>query len=602
MSRFEETLSLGEFTGGLNTKQRPNKIAINEQKSILSMDFTANSMRRAKGYEKLGTEDDDDEVGKTLYKHIILAGQNVLVKTIGGYIKFLDTVDDEWYVLTDTTFTEDLRWSFFSFNSYLYGQNGTDDWIFWKGSTMTTLDGAISIGDTTIDVQTGKGAGFGSSGTVMIQGEAITFTGRVSDQLTGCTIAVAHPDGSTIVLKLDSTTYTALEQANQVAFYRNRSYMIDTDTPTIIRHSKLADNTNPETDIVNYTIAGSGAGDAGFGIAPDEIVSLQVIIDGNQSSMLAGFCKNGTVYAFVVTDGTLTTVNAFIPARVMNSYPVARQLVAVVENDTAIIDQFGHIRTLGYGDVNTPLRVQTISQKIEPSLEAMDFKTDGAIAYYNRKMYATGISTGKTSNDITFLHDSNYSSWGAYGHWDVNDFALYNDGTDEFLVGLSVVTGNVWKLNTGYNANGGTYYSEMQTGDLTWGYPHRYKSALKMRMTGFITNNCNTYIDLFFDNSAKPITFLINGDNSDILGNQPNVSTGTVVFGIGVFGGGLPGGTNRKEFTSEMRLNAIPKFLKMSMRIRIDDQEVDFEANDITIWSKLEDENTWKKIQVLQRT
>lgn len=594
--KFEENLYLGNRTGGLNTKQRPNKIKPTQSKSIISMDFDADSMRRAKGYTLFGTESDDTLTGKTLYRHTILAGQDVLVKTIGTFMKFYDDVDDAWYKMTDSTFTGDLRWSFFSFNGFLYGDNGTDDWVFWKGGVRSTLNGAVLAGAITIDLQVGHGARFPASGSIMIQDDVIAYTGVSGDQLTGVTGALAHPSGSTVILKVDSTTYSSLAQANQIVFFRNRSFMIDKEVPTIVRHSKLADNSNPETDLVDYAINGGISGDAGFGIAPEEIISLQVIITGNSTVILAAFCKDGNVYSFAVTDGTATTVNAFIPVRTMGTYPQARQLTCVVENDIAFIDRLGHTRTLAYGDVNTPLQVQTISQLIEPSLELVDF-TNGAMAYSNRKLYQTGTSLGQSSNDITFYHDENYTAWGAYGHWDCVDFAPYNDE----LYGLSAVTGNVWKLNDGYNANGGTYYSEDHTGDLTWGKPHDYKSALKGRISGFITSNCNSYLDLFFDNSAIPITFLINGDNSNILGNVPNVSVGEVVFGQGVYGGGLPAGTVRKEFYAQFNLNDIPHFLKASIRTRIDDQDVDFEVNDFTVWAKLEGSNVWIETKVLQR-
>jgi len=593
---FKEDLQISDLTGGLNTKQRPNKIAANQAKSIISMDFEANSMRRAKGFEIFGTESDDTLTGKTLYTHSILAGQDVLVKTIGTKIKYYDDVDDAWYLITDSTFTSDLRWSFASFNGYLYGNNSIDNWVFWNGSARSTLNGNILAGAVTIDLQVGHGARFPASGTILIQDDVITYGGKAGDQLTGVAgVSVNHSSGSTVILKLDSTTYSGLEQANQIAFYRNRLYMIDTDTPTMVRHSKLADNSNPETDLVNFTI-GSTTGDAGFGFAPREIISLKEIITGNSTSVLAAFCKDGTVYSFVVTDGTATTTNVFVPLRPIGTYPQAKQLVAVADNDVVWIDRVGHTRTLAYGDTNTPIKVEAISFYIEPSQELVDF-TDGAIIFKDTKTYATGTSTGLTSNDITFYYDPNYTAWGAYKHWDCIDFAIYND----ILYGLSAISGNVWKLDSTYSANGEIYYSEYQTGDLTWGVPHDYKSISKLRMSGFITSNCNTYIDLFFDNSATPITFLINGDNTDILGNVPNVSVGEVIFGQGVFGGGLPGGTTRKEFYAELRLNDLPKFLKMSMRIRIDDKEVDFEMNDCTIWAELKSQNVWLPSKILQR-
>lgn len=592
--KFEPVYAIRDLTGGLNTKQRANKILDNQLQSIISMDFSANSLRRAPGYEVFGTEDDDDLLGKTLYTHSILAGQQVLVKSIGTFLKFYDRVDAEWYKLTDSTFTTGLRWSFDKFNGYLYGQNGTDNWVFWQGSSMTTIVNAITSASTTIDLPSGKGALYPAAGTVMIQGEAITYTGKSSDQLTGCTITENHAAGSTVILKLDSTTYSGLAQADQIAFFRNRMYLIDTDTPTIIRHSKLADNTNPETDLVNFTIAGTGAGDAGFGIAPDQIIAIKPLINGNNSSVLAAFCKDGNVYAFVVTDGASTTTNAFVPMRTMTTYPTNSRMVTVVENDLMMADQLGHIRTLGYGDVNTPLQVQTISQLIEPSLEEMDFG-DGTMIYEKRKKYIIGKTTDANTNDLTFYHDSNYNAWGAYGHWDVVDLAEYEGS----LYGLSALTGNVWKLNTGYDVNGGMYYSEAVTKELEFGVPLIYKESLKLRMSGLITTNCNTYIDVFLDNDEDPTTFLINGDNVNIIGPNPNVAVGTVVFGSGVFGGGLPNGVNRREFYAQLQFNALKQFIKMSIRIRMDGQNIDFEMNDCIVWAKILNENLWLTNKVI---
>ena len=594
---FAPVAQLRDFTGGVNTKQRPNKIADNQLKSIISMDFVANSLQRAKGYESFGIEPDNTLTGKTLYKHSILAGQDVLVKTIGTYLKFYDEVDDKYYKLTDATFTTGKRWSFATFNGYLYGVNGVDTWVFWRGSARSTLNGAITNVDTIINLQTGHGGRFPTSGDVMIQDEKISYTGKAGDQLTGCTITQNHPSGSTVILKLDSTstTVTSLTKAKRIEFFRNRMFAIDNDNPNILRHSKLADNTNPETDLLNFTI-GSGAGDAGFGIAPDEIVTMKTFITGNNTSILAVFCKDGIVYSFVVTDGTNTTTNAFVPLRTMNSYPVAAHMVEIVENDLAFVDNHGFIRTLSYGENNTPVRVNTICETIEPSLELMDF-SDGCIKYDRRKLYTAGKTQNAVTNDITLYRDSSYSAFGTYGHWDVIDLTIYNDR----LYGLSVVTGNVWLLNEGYSANGNQYYSESVAKDYDFGLPLQYKQLLRARLSGFITNNCEAYIDFYFDNEEKPITFLIDGDNTDIVGNAPNVAVGSVIFGSGVFGGGLPEGVNRRYFDAEVVLPIARAFLKMTFKVRIDDQDVDFEINDMELYAKQLSPNVWKKHKSLKQ-
>lgn len=589
---------LRQFEGGVNTKQRPNKIATNQMTSIVSMDFVANSLARAKGFVTLGIEPEPTLTGKTIYRHVVLAGEEMLVKTIGTKIKFLDTQNNTWYPATATTFTADTYWTFDSFNGYLYGNNGEDDWIFWKASGKSTVDGVVSIGATTIDVASGTGGRFSASGTVMVRGVQITYTGVSTDQLTGVSGVTAEiPDGATIIQEMDGTTYSSIAKTNKIVFFKNRLYIIDKDTPTIVRHSKLADATNPETDLVNFAIAGSGTGDGGFGIAPEPITDMIVLINGNQSSVLACFCKDGNAYAFNVTDAGSTTVNAFIPLRTMTSYPPNTRLTTTVENDIAIVDNFGHVRTLFFGDVNTPLQVKTISELIEPSLEASVF-TQGQMHYHKRILYVLGATTDAVFPDIVFYRDSNYQAWGAYGHWDVIDMDTYNDT----VVGLSTVTGNAYTLNTGYNANDEQYYSEAVTGDLDLGQPLIYKSLIQVRIAGFITDNCETFIDFFKDGTESPTTFLISGNNTRIVQPLNNVAVGTVVFGKGVLGGGLPNGVNRKEFVAEMLFNNDDPFLKIVIRFRIDDKDVDFEVNDMLLIGKLEGSNLFLTQKIITRS
>lgn len=597
---FDPVLTIEDMTGGINSKQRATKIKDNQLVSIVGFDFDANSLRRAKGYTKVGTEEDSDLTGKTLYRHDILSGIDLLVKTIGTTIKFLDTVSDTWLKPTLSTFTAGLRWSFVTFNGYLYGNNGTDNWIFWNAGARSTLASQITTSSTEIDLATGEGGRFPSSGTIVINNDEIAFGGRTGDQLTSVTgIAETHEAGETVVLQVDSSTYSGLEKAregkNTIAFHKNRIYYISASNPRKVLHSKLADNSSPETDLINFTVAGSGAGDAGFGFAPDEIVALKEFINSNESSVLVAFCKNGNAYAFVVTDSASTTVNAFVPLRTMTAYPINQTMVTVAENDIVFVDQFGHARTISYSNINSPMRVETISKLIEPSLEAT-FWDDGCMGYFNRKTIIGGSTLEEGTPDIFYYFDANYEAWGAYGHWDAIDFAEYNGG----WYALSAVTGNVWKQFDGLSvfvddatANyEGDYSSEAVTKEYTYNKPLTFKQLLKLRIDGFITSNAEAYLDVFLDGNLFA-TFLIDGNNDTILSTTPNVAVGTVVFGTGVFGGKTPGGTVRKEFYTQCNLTVLKKFLKMQFRLRMSGQNVDFELKNLATFVKLEGNELW---------
>ena len=68
----------------------------------------------------------------------------------------------------------------------------------------STISGALTISAATVDLATGAGTNFPSSGNVLIESEAISYTGITTDQLTGVTRGVlgttsgAHADGKSI--------------------------------------------------------------------------------------------------------------------------------------------------------------------------------------------------------------------------------------------------------------------------------------------------------------------------------------------------------------------------------------------------------------------
>lgn len=606
---FKPQLIIRDLTGGINSKQRANKILDNQLASISGYDFDANTLRSTKGYTKIGTEADKSDTGKTLYKHEILTGQDVLIKTIGTTIKFYDEVDDAWYPISDATLVADAKWAFASFNGYLYGGNSLNAWIFWNGGARSYIASDILIGATTIDVETGHGARFAASGDIMIQGEKISYTGVSGDQLTGVTgVLTNHSSGSTIIQKLNTTSYTGLEKIadgkNTLTYYRGRNYYISAVNPRKILFSKLADATNPETDIVNFTTAGSGSGDAGYEFAPDEVVALKQYIAGSSSAILVAFCKNGVAYSFSVTDGTSTTVSVLSPIRTMGVYPISPNMISVLENDLAFVDQYGIVRTLTYGDTNNPISTQSISTAIEPSLEAT-YWDNGCMWNWNRKLFVSGASTEAGANDIHYYFDTNYSAWGSYNHWDVVDFAEYNG----WIYGLSQVTGDVFKLYDTYavyvddvNENyESEYYREAVTKEYDFGDPLVYKKNLKMRVSGFITSECEQYLDVFYD-GTKVATFLIDGDNGNITGNVPNVAVGTVVFGQVVFGGGLPSGSVRKEFWTQLQFNDLINFLKLQFRLRLTGKNVDCEISELACWVESESEECWLSNRIITQS
>jgi len=72
---------------------------------------------------------------------------------------------------------------FFAKRKDIIASNRTDSQLQITVSTIAT----INVSGNTVTLRTGDGDDFGATGTVYVRGIAVTYTGKATDQLTGCT-------------------------------------------------------------------------------------------------------------------------------------------------------------------------------------------------------------------------------------------------------------------------------------------------------------------------------------------------------------------------------------------------------------------------------
>lgn len=141
-------------------------------------------------------------------------------------ISVLSRAEKEVDNLTNSTFTDGTSSNpSFPVETEYQSTEGLqmDRWITEKKpliDIISTLDGDITASDTTIDLASGDGTKFPSSGTLIIGSEVITYTGISTDQLTGVSrgtngsTAAVHSDGdaahSTVVFISDTDENTAV--------------------------------------------------------------------------------------------------------------------------------------------------------------------------------------------------------------------------------------------------------------------------------------------------------------------------------------------------------------------------------------------------------
>jgi hypothetical protein len=578
---FRPVRAYRDFSGGAKTDDYPNKLTPNFSPNPRGVDFFGTSIKRSPGFSEFGTEPDATDIGKTLFNHRILSDIEVLVKTIGTKVKFYDAVTGTYHLISSATFTNLKRWWFATFNGYLYGGNGTNNFVRWRGSAWSTLNGAILIGATTIDLATGEGVRFPNSGSGMIEGDTFSWSGKSTDQLTGVTgVTANHASGSRVIMEMDSSTYSSNPKGSVGLFFRNRIFVRDDANRNFWYFSKLADNTSPEDDLANFTIAGTGSGDAGFIILPAPIIGGKVFITGGNEPVQVVFCADGISYSITVSDAGGATVGAAVPFKVLGNDLAAPEMIAVTENDLVVIDNKGNMRGLGYGEQSTTLKTIRLSDNIYPSMEVSDF-SDGVLRYFNRTVYAIGKQNESGTNNLTVVKETNPDCFGFYDHWLVNDLVEFENE----LYGLSAINGKVYKMIDGFNADGSVYSTSFPCLQDDLGAPLVLKQLNMIRIFGYITTNGELQFKLFLDETDTPFTFTIFGNDTNITTSLPNVAIGTVVFGQGVFGGSLPGSIQRRSFRATLLVREIPYFYLAQLLVTNTQKDVDFALNECLLFA-----------------
>jgi len=591
---FEPFEIIQNFDGGLNTKDFPENLKPNESPYVRNIDYRAKTIRKAAGYTLFGTDASTD-IGFFLYNHrLIVDSDEALIKTTGTQLKFHDEVTDDWHLISSTTFTANLRWWAASFNGYMYGGNGTDTFIRWRNSWSLSVN-PLTAASTTIELTPGTGGRFGNTGSGLIESDTFAWTGRTVDQLTGVTgITSNHAAGSRVIVEVDTTTYTANPRGSVGGFYQNRIWVRDDANPTTVYHSKLADNSAPQDDLANFTIAGSGAGDAGFVIFPAEVLGLKTYITGTNQPIFVAACSDGILYALNVTDTGGATVQTATPIKVIGGDLIARNMITTTENDLLLVDSFNTIRSLSYDGRDTPLNSTRISDKIEPTMQEIDF-TDGFMEYFNRRAFFIGKVNDSASNNFTIFKDTNPDAFGAYDHWQLNALTEHKNA----FFGLSSLTSDTYRLFDGLNANGAVISSVYSTGQKNFRAPLCQKITNMMFLSGFITSNCNLIVKIFLDNESVPYTFIINGDDGNIVETVGNVAIGTVVFGKGVFGGGLPEGVEKKAFFANIIYPTYKYFRTLTVQFENSEKDVDFEIQSAKLFVDKKDDKLVQPAKVL---
>lgn len=199
-----------DFSGGVNTLVAPFLMKDSECEELVNYQTDViGSLKKRKGYTELGSATGAKDV---LGLHNYCQNDGSTRYFLRAYnTDVYKWVDPDWTALSDTL-TADLETEFETFVNYCFWTNGTDAVHSWDGTTIYTaasgalLNEDLDTSETEFDYDTETGT-MPSAGTMVIDNEVITYTGKAGGKLTGCTrgcegtTAATHDNDATITIR-----------------------------------------------------------------------------------------------------------------------------------------------------------------------------------------------------------------------------------------------------------------------------------------------------------------------------------------------------------------------------------------------------------------
>lgn len=584
---FQPVVKIQSLQGGVRTDDFFDNLTEVESPEIIGMDIEKTKPVKTPGFVEFGT-DDSTEVYSRAFNHRILSNIEVLTK-FGIRAKFYDTITEKYLLFsTKEDFDADAGWWFATFNSYLFCGNEVDGFFRWKAGAWSTLTNPVTAASTTIDLATGEGARFDLSGTGLIEGDSFTWSGKSGDQLTGVSgLSASHTAGNRVITAMDVTTYSSNPKAKIGVFFANRLFLVDAENPNTIKFSVLADNTVPHDDLTDFSTS-SGAGAAGFLILPAPVLGLQVFYNAGNNPVLIALAADGNSYSINVTDSGSTTVPTNPLFKPFNADLLGERLITITENSFVFVDNNNNLRSASYGEQNTVLNTIRISDGIQPSLDTYDI-SGGFMKYIDRRLFIHCKRTsGASTNNYTVVKDTHPDAYTFYDHWAFNDIVEWQND----YYGISAQTSQTFKLFTGDDANGDTYYCKMSISGLGFGENMILKTMKKIRHFGYMTVNATIYLRVYYDTDTEPAyVFEIKGDNQEITDTISGVSMGTVTLGGGVFGGGSSNSSEKfTAFKADLNLPPDRYFYTARIEIVNDEAGVSYKFDKLLLFAEMQDD------------
>jgi len=486
----------GNFTGW-KTKADPSKIGDgdhpNGQNTVIN-DGDRVSIRDF-GSTVVGDATTTQEAIYSLHTFRKRSGENLLIRTRGTYVEYLEEYGDTWEALI-TTSTSGYKYGFADYNintdlrSYVYWGNSVDNFTRWTGAhTYLTQD--VAVGTTTIYVADTTD-GFASTGTLMMCGTTTPYSAKTNTTFTITTSTVACSSGRGIASKPEE--FPTYPKGNVYLAANNRLFIAGiTSTPQAVYFSKYGDPTTYLSDLVN-----SGTADAAgiFNLGEGGGAVTGMVLEENSIYIL----KPSIIYRATLDD-SLYTLQPLKPfdGRSQTTGALTKESVFAGDNGVFFITPDQQIMELTrVSDVDYP-QIVPISEDIKNTVDSISFTTATGI-YWKNSAYFAVKSEGATVNDSVLIWNVKIKAWESpIIGWQASDWTIYNDGTEEALYFGDALTANVYKVTKGALDNELGVTASWRSKQYDFGVPHQLKELTNFYIEGYANTQTSLSLALLFD-------------------------------------------------------------------------------------------------------
>jgi len=536
---------------GYQTKEDPSKVqnGANPQGQNTTINNGDRISIRNMGYEvfpssTLLTSDNRITSLQTFRKR---SGENILIREAITSLEWYDENQDVWENLA-SGFATDTEFGFAEYNinteqrSYIYFGNGINTTSRWTGA-HTNLNGVVAALDATITVD--DTTGFSTTGTLRFCSTDVTYTGLTATTFTGLSGTPACADNRGVAQAIDPQVNTP--RGNILLVANNRLFISGVQaTPQAVFFSFYGDATSFVTSslVTDGTAESSGIfnlGEGGGGVT--------AMIQDEGSTYIF---KKTIIYKVTLSDSfyTLSPLKPF-DGKSQTTGAVNQKSTFAGGNGVFFITPDNQIMNLTRIDGVDYPQILPISDIIKPTVDSLVFASSTGIFWKDKAYISAKTDSNSTANDVVFVYNFRMKAWESpIVGWNVGDFAIYSNGTDEDLYFGDSLNPNTFKITEEPVDGGLGVTANWRSKQYDFGLPESLKEVDSVFVEGYISDNTTLTISLLLDENGNKQIYTTDflGTETDYLYDSPSYN----VFGLQPFGterfGSNDAFNNRKKF------------------------------------------------------